>query len=286
MAKLLLGKEVAAAMSETMSRQTAELRERGVRPRLAIVRCGENPSDMAYERGAEKRAAAVGVEVAKFVLPETAGKAALIAQIERINADGAIHGCLLLRPLPEGLRAAQDEIRNRLAACKDVDGMTDLSGAGVYAGKKLGFAPCTAEACVALLDHYGVDCAGKNAVVIGRSLVVGRPLALLLLARNATVTVCHTKTADTARLARSADIVLSAAGAPGSLTRDFVRAGQVVVDVSVNDDGRGGLAGDAAYEEVEPVVGAITPVPGGVGAVTSAVLVSHVIEAARRTLEG
>ena len=293
MAKQLLGKEVTAAMNERLQARVAALKEKGVTPKLAIVRCGEDHSDLAYEKGAEKRAALIGVEVQEFLLPEDVTKEALLAQIDAINADDSIHGCLMFRPLPKHLKADQDEICNRLAAEKDVDCMTDLSNAGVFTGKKLGFAPCTPQACMEILDYYGIDCKGKTAVVIGRSLVVGKPAAMMLMAKNATVTVCHTKTVDTAAIARQADILVSAAGVLGSLTKDYVRPGQVVIDVSINWDenkpnakgGKGGIAGDAVYDEVEPIVAAITPVPGGVGCVTTSVLLRHVIEAAERKLE-
>ena len=278
MAKLLLGKEVTAAMNEKLQARVAALKEKGVSPKLAIVRCGENPSDLSYEKGATARAELIGVEVQKFVLPEDVTKEALIAQIEAINADDSIHGCLMFRPLPKHL--------------KDVDCMTDLSNAGVFTGKKLGFAPCTPQACMEILDYYGIDCKGKNAVVIGRSLVVGKPAAMMLMAKNATVTVCHTKTVDVAGIARKADILVSAAGVLNSLTKDYVSENQIVIDVSINWDpekvnskgGKGAIAGDAVFSEVEPIVGAITPVPGGVGSVTTSVLIGHVVEAAERTL--
>ena len=165
MAKHLLGKEVTAAMNEKLQARVAALKEKGVSPKLAIVRCGENPSDLSYEKGATSRAELIGVEVVKFVLPEDVTKEALLAQIDAINADDSIHGCLMFRPLPKHLKADQDEICNRLAAAKDVDCMTDLSNAGVFTGKKLGFAPCTPQACMEILDYYGIDCKGKNAVV-------------------------------------------------------------------------------------------------------------------------
>ena len=169
--------------------------------------------------------------------------------------------------------------------------MTDLSNAGVFEGRAdLGFAPCTPAACMEILDYYGIDCKGKNAVVIGRSLVVGKPAAMMLMGKNATVTVCHTKTVNTAEICRSADILVSAAGVLNSLTKDFVRPGQIVIDVSINWDENkpnargtlGAIAGDAVFAEVEPIVAAITPVPGGVGSVTTSVLMKHVIEAAER----
>lgn len=291
MAKLLLGREVTDALNETLRARTASLREKGIIPTLAIVRCGENPSDLSYERGAVKRAELVGVAVKQHVLAQDVTKEALLAVIDELNADASVHGVLLFRPLPKHLRDDQNEICNRLSPRKDVDCMTDLSNAGVFAGRTdLGYAPCTPEACMEILDYYDIDCKGKSAAVIGRSLVVGKPAAMMLLGRNATVTVCHTKTGNTAEICRNADIVVSAAGALNSLTKDFVRPGQVVIDVSINWDenkpnskgGTGALAGDAVFDEVEPIVAAITPVPGGVGAVTTCVLMKHVVEAAEK----
>ena len=291
MAKLLLGKEVTDALNEKLMERTAALKERGIIPTLAIVRCGANPSDLSYEKGATKRAELVGVAVKKYELPEDVTKEALMATIDEINGDDSVHGVLMFRPLPKHLKADQDEICNRLDPKKDVDCMTDLSTAGVFEGRKdLGYAPCTPEACMEILDYYGIDCKGKSAVVIGRSLVVGKPAAMMLMGKNATVTVCHTKTVNTAEVARSADILVSAAGVLGSLTKEYVRPGQVVIDVSINWDpnkvnskgGKGAIAGDAVFEEVEPIVEAITPVPGGVGSVTTSVLMKHVVEAAER----
>lgn len=291
MAKQLLAKEVTAAMAEQLCGRVAALKAQGVSPKLAILRCGEDPSDLSYERGAMKRAAEIGVDVMNVVLPESVSKETLMAKIDELNADDTVHGVLLFRPLPKHLKAEQDAICNRLAPEKDIDCMTDLSYAGVFTGKKLGFAPCTAQACMEILDHYGIDCKGKTAVVIGRSLVVGKPAAMMLMAKHATVTVCHTRTVDVAAVARNADILVSAAGALKSLTKEYVRPGQIVIDVSMNYDpdkitakGVGGMAGDAVFSEVEPIVDAITPVPGGVGGVTSMVLISHVVEAAERTL--
>lgn len=291
MAKLLLGKEVTDALNGKLMERTAALREKGIVPTLAIVRCGANPSDLSYEKGATKRAELVGVAVKKYELPEDVTKEALLATIDEINADAAVHGVLMFRPLPKHLKGDQNEICNRLDPKKDVDCMTDLSNAGVFEGRTdLGYAPCTPEACMEILDYYGIDCKGKSAVVIGRSLVVGKPAAMMLMGKHATVTVCHTKTVNTAEVARSADILVSSAGVLGSLTKDFVRPGQVVIDVSINWDpnkpnskgGKGAIAGDAVFEEVEPIVEAITPVPGGVGSVTTSVLMKHVVEAAER----
>ena len=180
MAKLLTGREAASALTAALHRRTAALAKRGVTPKLAILRCGENESDGAYLRSAQQRAALCGVVVEVTSLPETVSRETLLSAIDDINCDASVHGCLLLRPLPAHLRDAEDAICNRLLPEKDVDGMTDVSAAGVYLGRPQGFAPCTAEAVTVLLDHYGIDCAGKRAVVIGRSPVVGRPAAMLL----------------------------------------------------------------------------------------------------------
>ena len=289
MAKRLLGKEVNEALVAALQGRTAALKEKGVVPTLGIIRLGENPSDLSYEKGATKRAEEVGVAVKNYILPETASKEDVLAVIDEVNADASVHGVLMFRPLPKHLKADQDEICNRLAPCKDVDSMTHMSNAGVFEGQDLGYAPCTPAACMEILDHYGIDCKGKNAVVIGRSLVVGKPAAMMLMAKNATVTMCHTKTVNTAEICKNADIIISAAGVLNSLTKDYVREGQIVIDVSMNwnpekitTKGKGGMSGDCVFDEVEPIVEAITPVPGGVGAVTTTVLMKHVVEAAEK----
>ena len=291
MAKLLLGKEVTDALNANLQERTAALRAKGVAPTLGIIRVGEDPSDLSYERGATKRAELVGVDVKNFVLPADASKEDVLAVIDQVNADASIHGVLMFRPLPKHLRADQNEICNRLDPKKDVDCMTHMSNAGVFEGlSDLGYAPCTPAACMEILDFYGIDCKGKNAVVIGRSLVVGKPAGMMLMGKNATVTTCHTRTVNTAEICKNADIIVSAAGVLNSLTADFVRPGQIVIDVSINWDenkinakgGKGGIAGDAKFDEVEPIVEAITPVPGGVGSVTTSVLMKHVVEAAEK----
>jgi len=289
MAKRLLGKEVNEAIVANLQERTAALQAKGVVPTLGIIRLGENPSDLSYEKGATKRAEEVGVAVKNFVLPETATKEEVLAVVDQVNADASIHGVLMFRPLPKHLKNDQDEICNRLDPKKDVDSMTHMSNAGVFEGQDLGYAPCTPSACMEILDYYGIDCKGKNAVVIGRSLVVGKPAAMMLMAKNATVTMCHTKTVNTAEICKNADIIISAAGVLKSLTAEYVRPGQVVIDVSMNWDaekvtskGVGGMSGDAVFDEVEPIVEAITPVPGGVGAVTTSVLMKHVVEAAEK----
>ena len=291
MAKLLLGKEVTDALNANLQERTAALKEKGVAATLGIIRVGANPSDLSYEKGAVKRAELVGAEVKKFELPEDASREDVLAVIDQVNADNTIHGVLMFQPFPKHLRPFASEICNRLDPKKDMDCLTDLSNSGVYQSRSdLGYAPCTPAACMEILDYYGIDCTGKNAVVIGRSLVVGKPAAMMLLKKNATVTVCHTKTKNIADICRNADILVSAAGVLNSLTKDFVRPGQIVIDVSINWDENkpnargtlGAIAGDAKFDEVEPIVEAITPVPGGVGSVTTSVLMKHVVEAAEK----
>ena len=290
MAKQLLGKEVNEALVANLLQRTAALREKGINPCLGIVRVGARPDDLSYEKGAIKKGEQVGVDVKVFELPEEATREEVLAVIDQVNADATVHGVLMFQPFPKHLRPFQSEICNRLDPKKDMDCLTDLSNAGVYEGRSdLGYAPCTPSACMEILDYYGIDCKGKNAVVIGRSLVVGKPAAMMLMGKNATVTICHTKTVNTAEICRNADIIISAAGVLNSLTADFVRPGQVVIDVSMNwnpdkvtSKGKGGMSGDAAFDEVEAIVDAITPVPGGVGAVTTTVLMKHVVEAAEK----
>ncbi len=281
MAKLLLGLPVADALTEALSQRVEELARRGVTPTLAIVRVGERDDDLSYERGALKRCAKVGIAVRQFVLPADCSQEELMAVIDEVNTDATINGCLMFRPLPKTLDEA--------AACaaldpaKDVDCITEGSLYGVFANRPIGFAPCTAEACIEVLDHYGYDLTGARVTVVGRSLVIGKPVSMMLQARNATVTMCHTRTRDLAAECRDAEILVVAAGHIGTVGADAVAPGQVVIDVGINwDEAAGKLCGDVAFDEVEPRVAAITPVPRGVGSVTTAVLAKHVIVAAER----
>lgn len=280
MAELLKGAPAAAALTADLTARCGALRERGVIPTLAVVRVGENPSDISYEAAVVNRCGKTGIEVKGFPLPDDCEQARLLDVIRTINEDRSIHGCLLFRPLPDrGMEAAACQL---LDPAKDVDGMTAASLAGVFAGTGTGFPPCTAQACLEILDHYGVKLSGKHAVVVGRSLVIGRPVAMLLQGRDATVTMCHSKTQDLPALCRSADILVAAAGSAGLIGAGCAAPGQVILDVGTNVDEEGALRGDVDFAAVEPVVTAITPVPGGVGAVTTAVLCKHVIEAAER----
>lgn len=283
MATQLKGAEVVSALNESIRAEVAALVSRGVAPTLAILRVGEKQDDLAYERGAIKRAETVGVAVRSVALSETVSQEALLAEIAKINADSSIHGCLMLRPLPKNID--DERCRAALLPEKDIDGITEGSLAGVFAGTKCGFPPCTAQACMEILKYYGIDPAGKRAVVVGRSLVIGKPVAMMLLQQNATVTICHTKTADMPAETRRAEILVVAAGRAGVVGTEFVSEGQIVLDVGINFDSAGKMTGDVDFAAVEPIVGAITPVPGGVGTVTTSVLMAHVVEACQRALD-
>ena len=280
MANLLKGAEVVSALHARLIPQVEELKANGIQPTLGIVRVGERADDVAYERGATKRAETLGVAVQKFVLPADATQDELLETIRRINADDAIHGVLLFRPLPKHMD--DEAVRAALLPEKDIDGITDGSLAGVFTGTKRGFPPCTAQACMEILTHYQIPLQGKRAVVVGRSLVVGKPVSMMLLQQNATVTICHTKTVDMPSVTQQADILIVAAGRAGVVGAEYVSAGQTVIDVGINFTPEGTMVGDADFAAIEPIVGAITPVPGGVGTVTTTVLIGHVVEAARR----
>ena len=282
MAQILKGLAVANALTEQLTERVAALNAKNITPTLAILRVGERSDDISYETGAMKRCAKVGIAVRHFLLRADCQKEELLDTIRQINADPSIHGCLMFRPLPD--ETMEEEACALLAPEKDVDCMTSESLATVFTGKGIGYPPCTAEACIELLDHYGIELQGKNVAVIGRSLVIGKPVSMMLLARNATVAMCHTKTVNMAQICRKSDILVVAAGKAGVVDGSFTTPGQVVIDVGINVNDEGKLCGDVNFQEAEPIVEAITPVPGGVGSVTTAVLAKHVIEAAERTV--
>ena len=283
MAQILKGKPVADALTAQMKKDVEELKAAGVTPTLCIFRVGERPDDLSYERGATKRASVVGIEVRNVILPADVSQEVFDTEFRKVNEDDSIHGILLFRPLPGHLD--NEKARQMLNPAKDIDGCTDLSLAGVFTNTKTGFPPCTAQAAMEILHYFGIQVKGKKAAVLGRSLVIGRPVAMMLMHENATVVNCHTRTVDVPSITRAADILITASGQLHSVTRKYTNPYQVVIDVGINwDKAKGGISGDVAFEDVEPYVAAITPVPGGVGSVTTCVLISHVVEAARRTL--
>lgn len=286
MAELLKGKPVADRITVEITERAAKLRASGVVPTLAIVRLGEDPGDLSYEKGAMKRATEVGVEVRNIVLPREAAQDELVAEIKKLNADDSIHGVLLFRPLPKHMD--EKAVCEVLDPAKDIDGITSGSLAGVFMDSDIGFPPCTAAACIELLDHYGYDLKGKKVTVMGRSLVIGKPVAMMAMRKNATVTICHsrTKPEDFTAAGTSADIVIAAVGKARMITEEMLGDDQVIIDVGINMDENGKLCGDVDFDREAPDSGlgakaaAVTPVPAGVGSVTTAVLMKHVIEAA------
>ena len=283
MSILLKGAPVSASITAANREKVLSLESRGVHPVLAIVRLGEKSGDLSYEKGAVKKCSDAGIKVRKTVLPENAGEEEVENAVSALADDPGVHGILLLRPLPRSLD--EQKIVGLIPPEKDVDGCTPLSLAGVFTGSGTGFPPCTAESVIRILDYYNIGITGKKAVVIGRSLVIGRPAAMMLMQRNATVTVCHTKTADVASEAQKADILVCASGKMESIGGSYLSAGQTVIDVGIGwNEKKQKLCGDVLFEEASGIAEALTPVPGGVGAVTSAVLASHVTEAAEKSL--
>ena len=270
MSTILKGAPVVAAMNEANAARCAALREKGVVPTLAVVRVGERPDDLSYEKGVMARCAKVGVEVKQFLLPADASQEELLRVIAGINADAK--------------QFDDRTIRAALSPKKDIDGITDGSLAGVFTNTAVGYPPCTAQACLEILKFYNIPLSGKRAVVVGRSLVVGKPAAMMLDRENATVTLCNSRTQNLPDVCREADVVVVAMGKMGFIGAEHLRAGQVVVDVGIHVNEEGRLCGDVRFGEAEPVVEAITPVPGGVGTVTTSVLVSHVVEAAEKSV--
>ena len=273
----MTGKEVAGALIGSLQERVSSLTAQGVQPSLVIVRAGENPGDLSYEKGAVKRCGMAGVKCRCITVDEQAATEELVSLMETLNRDDSVHGVLLLRPLP--VHIDQAAVEQSLIPAKDVDCMTDTSLSALFAGKKGAFAPCTAEACMEILDYYGIDVTGLQAVVVGRSMVIGRPVAMMLLQRNATVTICHTRTRNLPALTRQADLIVAAAGRAGMIGGEYLSEGQIVIDVGINTDDQGKLCGDVRFEDAGGAA-CITPVPGGVGSVTTSVLVRHVIEAA------
>ena len=280
MATILKGAPVVAAMNERNAALCEQLKAKGITPTLAVVRVGEREDDLSYERGVMTRCGKVGVAVKQFVLPADATQEQLLRILDEVNTDDGIHGCLLFRPLPK--QFDDRTVRAALRPEKDIDGITDGSLAGVFTNTDLGYAPCTAQACMEILKYYNVPLSGKRAVVVGRSLVVGKPVSMMLLRRNASVTICHSRTENLPELCRTADIVICAVGRARAFGKEYFRARQTVLDVGINFDSRGTLCGDVNFDEVEPVVDAITPVPGGIGTVTTSVTMAHVVDAAEK----
>ncbi|MEZ3488372.1 MAG: bifunctional 5,10-methylenetetrahydrofolate dehydrogenase/5,10-methenyltetrahydrofolate cyclohydrolase [Lachnospiraceae bacterium] len=282
MGTVMKGTETARAMKVELTGEVERLKREGVCPCLGIVRIGARPDDLAYERGARKRMELTGIGCKVFELPEDVSQKEFERTFAQVNEDPGIHGILLFRPLPGQLD--EEPVKAMIHPWKDVDGMCGANIAKVFSGDETGYAPCTPEAVIELLDYYGIEPEGRRVTVVGRSMVVGRPLAMLLLKRNATVTLCHTRTKELARRCAEAEILIAAAGKARMITADMVGEGAVVVDVGINVDAKGTMCGDVDYEAAAQKASYISPVPGGVGSVTSSVLAKHVVKAARQSL--
>ena len=274
------GKEVADKIVEDLKIKVEELKGKGISPKLAILRVGARDDDLAYERGVLKRFESAGVEVEVTAVDAGISQEELDKTFDGINNDPKVHGILVFRPLPKGL--SDEHMRRTIDPGKDSDFMDIRNMENVLAGVPDSAAPCTAEAVMALIRHYNIETKGKKVTVVGRSLVIGKPAALLLTTANATVTVCHTKTVNIEEECRNADIIVACCGVAKMITEKFVKPGQIVIDVGLNVDEEGRLCGDVDYEKVSEIADAVTPVPGGVGSITTAILLKHVVDNAGR----
>lgn len=282
MAELLKGAAVSAALNEKLIARTAKLIDAGVTPVMCIVRLGNRKADLSYEKGVLKRFSVVGIETRILEMPFEIRQDEFLEEIKKINGDPAVHGLMIFRPLPPQLD--ESVVRNIISPEKDMDSMTPGNLAKVFEGDESGYPPCTPQAVIEMLDHYKIDLTGKRVVLVGRSLVVGKPLAMMLLKKNATVTVCHTRTVDLPQVCREAEIIIAAAGKAKMIGADFVSSGQTVIDVGINVDEQGSLCGDVDQDAVEDIVAFLSPVPGGVGNVTTSVLAKNLIQAAEKTV--
>ena len=275
---IIKGAQVAEAVSAEPLKRAEALRLKGIEPCLAVIRVGEDGSQLAYERGALKRMDKCGINCRVCAFDENISQEDFENEFKKINDDNSVHGILLLQPLPKTLSV--EPIKDIINPLKDVDAVSPVNMYKILANDKTGYAPCTAEGVMEILDWMGTDLKGKKCKVIGRSMIVGKPLGLLLLARDATVTYCHSKTIELAKETKDADVLIAAAGSAKLVGADFVNENMTVIDVGVNVDENGNMCGDVDFEAVEPIVANITPVPGGTGAVTTSVLAKHVVKAA------
>ncbi|HDJ28798.1 MAG TPA: bifunctional 5,10-methylenetetrahydrofolate dehydrogenase/5,10-methenyltetrahydrofolate cyclohydrolase [Proteobacteria bacterium] len=279
MAEVLKGKPVADAMKEELKQKVAALKERGITPTLGIVRVGARPDDLFYEGGAKKTCDVVDMAYQVFEYPEDISQEDFEQAIIEVGNNKAINGILMFAPLPKHLD--EKKIRTMIPVAKDVDCLTLGGAAKIFADDPTGFPPCTPAACMDMLHFYNIPIKGKRCVVLGRSLVVGKPVAMLLLREHGTVTICHSRTLDLPGVCREAEILIAAVGRAKMVKANFVKPGQIVIDVGINEDPDrpGKYCGDVDFAEVEPIVEKITPVPAGVGSVTTAVLCKQTIMA-------
>jgi len=279
MAEILKGKPVADAINAELAEKVATLKARGITPKLGIIRVGARPDDLFYEGGAKKTCAAIGMDSEVFEYPEDIGQDALERAVTAVGAQKNVNGILMFFPLPKHLDGRK--IRELIPVEKDVDCLTTGGAAKVFTDDATGFPPCTPTACMEMLHHYNVPLKGKKCTVVGRSLVVGKPVAMLLLREHATVTICHSRTENLPGVCRDGEVLIAAVGKAKMIKGNFVKPGQIVIDVGINTDpdNPGKYCGDVDFVEAEPIVAKISPVPAGVGSVTTSVLCKHTIMA-------
>lgn len=277
--QIIKGKPVADKISENLIKEVNELIKEGIHPKLTIVRVGARGDDLAYERGALKRCENIGIVTEVLELPEDITQDKYIEELEKVNNDNNVHGILCFRPLPKQLD--EEAIKYVIKAEKDVDCFSPVNAAKVMEGDKSGFPPCTPTAVVEILKHYDVELRGAKVTVLGRSMVVGKPAAMLLLNEHATVTICHSRTKDLEKVTSEADILVAAVGKAKLVNENFVKDNAVVIDVGINVDEEGNLCGDVDTNAVKEKVSMITPVPAGVGSVTTSILAKHVVKACK-----
>ena len=281
MGEIIKGKPVGDALSEVLKGECEALVKDGIQPKLAILRVGAKPNDLSYEKGALKKCDTIGIKAEVTELPEGTTQEEYIEALEKLNKDSSVHGILTFRPLPKGID--EEVIKNVIAPEKDVDCFSPMNTAKLMEGDKTGFPPCTPTAVVEILKHYNVPLKGAKVVVLGRSMVVGKPVSMLLLGENATVTICHSKTQDLQKVCADADVLVAGVGRSRMVTADYVKEGAVVIDVGINAKPEGGgICGDVDTDDVVGKASMVTPVPAGVGSVTTSILAKHVIKACKQ----
>lgn len=281
MGEIIKGKPVGDALSEVLKGECEALVKEGIQPKLAILRVGAKPNDLSYEKGALKKCDTIGITAEVTELPEDTTQEQYIEALEKLNKDSSVHGILTFRPLPKGID--EEVIKNVIAPEKDVDCFSPMNTAKLMEGDKTGFPPCTPTAVVEILKHYNVPLKGANVVVLGRSMVVGKPVSMLLLGENATVTICHSKTQDLPKVCSQADVLVAGVGRARMVTSDYIKEGAVVIDVGINAKPEGGgICGDVDTDDVVEKASMVTPVPAGVGSVTTSILAKHVIKACKQ----
>ena len=281
MGEIIKGKPVGDALSEVLKGECEALVKDGIQPKLAILRVGAKPNDLSYEKGALKKCDTIGIKAEVTELPEGTTQEQYIEALEKLNKDSSVHGILTFRPLPKGID--EEVIKNVISPEKDVDCFSPMNTAKLMEGDKTGFPPCTPTAVVEILKHYNVPLKGANVVVLGRSMVVGKPVSMLLLGENATVTICHSKTQDLPKVCSQADVLVAGVGRARMVTSDYIKEGAVVIDVGINAKPEGGgICGDVDTDDVVEKASMVTPVPAGVGSVTTSILAKHVIKACKQ----